>query len=105
MAVAENGARRVARNSNPSLLVGSARLVGSVYLQRAAERLKIVVPVTLLIVLLLLYFDTGSFAKTLIILLAVPFLGSRSNLVALPARLQHERRGLGGIDSSAGRGR
>jgi Cu(I)/Ag(I) efflux system membrane protein CusA/SilA len=43
------------------------------YLQRAAERLKIVVPVTLLIVLLLLYFNTGSFAKTLIILLAVPF--------------------------------
>ena len=43
------------------------------YLQRAAERLKIVVPVTLLIVLLLLYFNTGSLAKTLIILLAVPF--------------------------------
>src|SRR5882724_11350127 len=43
------------------------------YLQRAAERLKVVVPITLLIVLLLLYFNTGSFAKTLIILLAVPF--------------------------------
>jgi Cu(I)/Ag(I) efflux system membrane protein CusA/SilA len=43
------------------------------YLQRAAERLKIVVPITLLIVLLLLYFNTGSLAKTLIILLAVPF--------------------------------
>jgi Cu(I)/Ag(I) efflux system membrane protein CusA/SilA len=43
------------------------------YLQRATERLKIVVPVTLLIVLLLLYFNTGSFAKTLIILMAVPF--------------------------------
>jgi Cu(I)/Ag(I) efflux system membrane protein CusA/SilA len=43
------------------------------YLRRAYERLKIVVPITLLIVLLLLYFNTGSFAKTLIILLAVPF--------------------------------
>jgi len=43
------------------------------YLQRATERLRIVVPVTLLIVLLLLYFNTGSFAKTLIILLSVPF--------------------------------
>jgi copper/silver efflux system protein len=43
------------------------------YLQRATERLRIVVPVTLLIVFLLLYFNTGSFAKTLIILLAVPF--------------------------------
>jgi Cu(I)/Ag(I) efflux system membrane protein CusA/SilA len=43
------------------------------YLQRAAERLKVVVPITLLIVLLLLYFNTGSFTKTLIILMAVPF--------------------------------
>jgi len=43
------------------------------YLERAAERLRVVVPVTLLIVLLLLYFNTGSFAKTAIILLAVPF--------------------------------
>ncbi len=43
------------------------------YLQRATERLRIVVPITLLIVFLLLYFNTGSFAKTLIILLAVPF--------------------------------
>jgi len=43
------------------------------YLQRATERLQVVVPITLLIVVLLLYFNTGSFAKTLIILLAVPF--------------------------------
>src|SRR6202521_2165329 len=34
------------------------------YLQRATERLRLVVPITLLIVLLLLYFNTGSFAKT-----------------------------------------
>jgi Cu(I)/Ag(I) efflux system membrane protein CusA/SilA len=43
------------------------------YLQRATERLRLVVPITLLIVILLLYFNTGSFAKTMIILLAVPF--------------------------------
>ncbi len=43
------------------------------YLQRATERLRVVVPITLLIVFLLLFFNTGSFAKTLIILLAVPF--------------------------------
>jgi copper/silver efflux system protein len=43
------------------------------YLQRATERLQVVVPITLLIILLLLYFNTGSFAKTMIILLAVPF--------------------------------
>jgi copper/silver efflux system protein len=40
---------------------------------RARERLKVVVPLTLLIVLLLLYANTKSWAKTAIILLAVPF--------------------------------
>ncbi|MBZ5541565.1 MAG: CusA/CzcA family heavy metal efflux RND transporter [Acidobacteriia bacterium] len=43
------------------------------YMERAKERLKLVVPVTLFIVFLLLYFNTRSTAKTLIILLAVPF--------------------------------
>jgi len=43
------------------------------YLQRATERLRVVVPITLLIVFLLLYLNTGSFVKTAIVLLAVPF--------------------------------
>ncbi len=43
------------------------------YLERATERLRVVVPITLLIVFLLLYFNTGSFVKTTIVLLAVPF--------------------------------
>ena len=43
------------------------------YLERATARLSIVVPFTLLIVFILLYVNTGSIAKTLIILLAVPF--------------------------------
>lgn len=43
------------------------------YLQRVVERLWIVVPITLFIVFLLLYINTGSMAKTLIILLAIPF--------------------------------
>jgi Cu(I)/Ag(I) efflux system membrane protein CusA/SilA len=43
------------------------------YLERASARLAIVVPFTLLIVFILLYVNTGSIAKTLIILLAVPF--------------------------------
>jgi Cu(I)/Ag(I) efflux system membrane protein CusA/SilA len=43
------------------------------FMQRVKDRLKVVVPVTLFIVFLLLYFNTQSFAKTLIILLAVPF--------------------------------
>jgi Cu(I)/Ag(I) efflux system membrane protein CusA/SilA len=43
------------------------------YLQRVVERLWVVVPITLFIVFLLLYFNTGSGVKTMIILLAVPF--------------------------------
>ena len=43
------------------------------YLQRAASRLTLVVPFTLLIVFILLYLNTGSAVETMIILLAVPF--------------------------------
>ncbi|MBV9073501.1 MAG: efflux RND transporter permease subunit [Acidobacteria bacterium] len=42
-------------------------------MQRAKQRLKIVVPITLFLVILLLYANTGSLPKTLIVLLAVPF--------------------------------
>ena len=42
-------------------------------MERVKERLKMVVPITLFIVFLLLYFNTKSTVKTLIILLAVPF--------------------------------
>ena len=40
---------------------------------RVRERLKIVIPLTLFIIALLLYFNTQSWVKTAIILLAVPF--------------------------------
>jgi Cu(I)/Ag(I) efflux system membrane protein CusA/SilA len=43
------------------------------YMQRAKERLKYVVPLTLLIILVLLYSNFNSVAKTLIVLLSVPF--------------------------------
>ena len=43
------------------------------YMLRAKERLKIVIPVTLLLVIVLLYFNTRSVAKIFIVLLAVPF--------------------------------
>ncbi len=43
------------------------------YMLRVRERLAIVVPITLFIIFLLLYGNTGSAAKTLIIFLAVPF--------------------------------
>ncbi|HSI12997.1 MAG TPA: CusA/CzcA family heavy metal efflux RND transporter, partial [Chthoniobacter sp.] len=43
------------------------------YLKAAEARLKIVVPFTLLIIFVLIYMNTGSTTKTLIVLLAVPF--------------------------------
>lgn len=43
------------------------------YFERAKERLKVVVPVTLLIIVFLLYLNTRSVVETGIVLLAVPF--------------------------------
>jgi Cu(I)/Ag(I) efflux system membrane protein CusA/SilA len=43
------------------------------YLKSAEQRLKIVAPLTLLIIFVLLYLNTRSVAKTFIVLLAVPF--------------------------------
>ena len=42
-------------------------------MQRVRERLKLVVPLTLLLILLLLYMNTRSLTKTFIVVLAVPF--------------------------------
>jgi Cu(I)/Ag(I) efflux system membrane protein CusA/SilA len=42
-------------------------------MERVKERLKVVVPVTLFLILMLLYLNTRSWVKTSIILLAVPF--------------------------------
>ena len=43
------------------------------YMVRATARLKIVIPITLMIVIVLLYFNTQSLPKVAIVLLAVPF--------------------------------
>ncbi len=43
------------------------------YLQRAEDRLRVVLPLTLLLVFLLLYLSTRSVTETAIVLLAVPF--------------------------------
>jgi copper/silver efflux system protein len=43
------------------------------YLERAKERLAIVVPVTLFIIFLLLFFNSGSPVEALMVMLAVPF--------------------------------
>ncbi len=43
------------------------------YMQRAKERLTLIVPVTLLLIFLILYFHTQSIIKTAIVLSAIPF--------------------------------
>ena len=43
------------------------------YLERAKERLKLVVPVTLLIIFLLLYMNFGKLTEALIVMLSLPF--------------------------------
>ncbi len=42
-------------------------------MERVKERLKVVIPITLAIIVFLLFFNTGSWIKTGIVLLAVPF--------------------------------
>ncbi len=58
-------------------------------MERVKERLKIVVPLTLLLIIFLLHFNTKSWTKTGIILLAVPFslIGAVWLLVALDYNL------------------
>ncbi|MEK7812449.1 MAG: efflux RND transporter permease subunit, partial [Candidatus Desantisbacteria bacterium] len=43
------------------------------FMSRVAERLKLILPITIFIIFLLLYFNTRSMAKVMIIFLAVPF--------------------------------
>jgi len=43
------------------------------YLAKTTQRLKMVIPLTVLIIFILIYFNTGSVTKTAIVLLAVPF--------------------------------
>ncbi|QDK42365.1 CusA/CzcA family heavy metal efflux RND transporter [Bacteriovorax stolpii] len=54
-------------------------------MERVKERLKIVIPITLLLIIFLLHFNTKSWVKTAIVLLAVPFsmIGAVWLLVAL----------------------
>jgi Cu(I)/Ag(I) efflux system membrane protein CusA/SilA len=55
------------------------------YLQRAIQKLKVVIPMTLLIVFVLLYLNFGRIGETLIVMLSVPFalVGGVSLLYAL----------------------
>jgi len=60
-------------------------------MQRVKRRLGVIVPLNSLLILILLYVNTRSITKTLIVLLAVPF-SALGLLASLPARLQHEHR-------------
>ena len=75
------------------------------YMLRAKQRLMIVVPLTLLIILLIIYLNTRSLVKTAIVLLAVPVLPGRRHLDPLPAQLQPQRRRLGRPHRPGGLGR
>ena len=63
--------------------------------ERARDRLYVVVPLTLLLVALLLYFNTGSAVETAIVLLAVPFSLVGAVWLLWAARLQPVDRGVG----------
>ena len=62
------------------------------YLQRAAAKLRLVVPATLLVILVLLYLNFGRLTETLIVMLSVPFALVGGVWLMWCARLQHERR-------------
>jgi hypothetical protein len=66
-------------------------------MERVGERLKVLIPVTLLLIALLLYWNTRSLAKTSLILLAAPFsaVGAIWLLAALGYNLM-----IGGIATS-----
>ena len=73
-------------------------------MERVRERLKVVLPLTLFLIFLLLYLNTGSAAKTAIILLAVPFSAVGAIWLLYLLGLQHEHRRVGGADRADGRG-
>jgi copper/silver efflux system protein len=58
-----------------SLPVGYALLWSGQYeaMQRVSQRLQVIVPLTLLLIFFLIHLNTGSLAKTMMVLLAVPF--------------------------------
>lgn len=76
------------------------------YMQQANQRLLLVVPITLVIIILLLYISTRSIFRTLVILMAVPFsLVGAIWFLYLLAGLQLEPGGVGGHDRAGWRGR
>jgi Cu(I)/Ag(I) efflux system membrane protein CusA/SilA len=72
---------------------------------RARERLRIVVPVVLLVIFMLLYMTYGSFLEAAHVLLAVPFGLSGRHLSPLRPRLQLLGGRLGGLHRALRHGR
>ena len=70
--------------------------------ERVRQRLLLVVPVTLAIILFLLYCNTRSIVKTAIIIAGGSVLRCGRLVDGLPARLQHEYRRVGGHHRAAG---
>ena len=65
-----------ARGRAPVVLPAGYSIVWSgqyEYMQRAAAKFKVVVPATLAIIFLLLYFNFGNFGETAIVMLSLPF--------------------------------
>ena len=75
------------------------------YLERAAARLKIVVPVTLAIIFLLLYLNFRSLTETLIVMLSLPFALVGGALADVVARLQFVGRRRGRLHRAGRRRR
>ena len=73
-------------------------------MQRVRERLAIVLPLTLFLILMLLYLNTKSMAKTAHHAPGGAVLRGGRHLAPVPARLQHEHRRVGGADRADGRG-
>ena len=74
-------------------------------MERVRERLKMVLPLTLFLIFVLLYLNTRSAAKTMLILLAVPFSAVGAIWLLYAPGLQHEHRRVGGAHRADGRGR
>ncbi len=72
---AQNAVKTAIANGEISLPQGYSLIWSGQYehMQRARERLLIIVPVTLFLILVILYFNTRSWTKTAIVILAVPF--------------------------------
>ena len=74
------------------------------FMERAKERLKLVVPLTLIIIFVIFYFAFHSVAKTCMVMVGVPLSLVGARVVPGDPRLQHEHCGVGGAHHGRGHG-